>query len=73
MGLATFFGKLEEMRGGAGSGGLEKFFSTHPEPGDRASAVRSQIAALPPKPGLREDSPRFHRVKERVLAKKAGG
>jgi len=72
-GLATFFRKLEEMRGGAGGGSLEKFFSTHPEPGDRAEAVRRQIAGLPPKAGLREDSPRFHRAKDRVLAMKNGG
>jgi predicted Zn-dependent protease len=65
-GLATFFGKLEEMRGGRGSGALEMFFSTHPDPGDRANAVRSQIAALPAKPGLRADSPRFHEIQDRV-------
>ncbi|MCA9751305.1 MAG: M48 family metalloprotease, partial [Gemmatimonadetes bacterium] len=64
-GLATFFDKLVEMRGGTSSGKLEQFFSTHPDPGARASAVREIIATLPPK-ALRKDSPRFHEVKARV-------
>jgi predicted Zn-dependent protease len=66
-GLASFFDKLEEMRGGAGGSSLEKFFSTHPEPGARASSVRAQAAALPPR-NLRTDSPAFHRVRDRVKA-----
>ncbi len=65
-GLATFFEKLKAMRGGQGGGALEQFFSTHPEPGKRAGAVRAQIAALPAKPDLRRDSRRFHRVQDRV-------
>ena len=68
-GLATFFEKLEEMRGGQGGSALEQFFSTHPDPGARAHTVRAQIAALPYKAGLRRDSPRFHQVKERVKGK----
>ncbi|MGQ0721195.1 MAG: M48 family metallopeptidase [Candidatus Eiseniibacteriota bacterium] len=66
-GLATFFDKLEAMRGGAGGGTLEKFFSTHPDPGARASSVRSQVAALPPR-SLRKDSPSFHTVQAKVKA-----
>jgi predicted Zn-dependent protease len=65
-GLATFFDKLVEMRGGAGSGRLEQFFSTHPDPGLRAGAVRAAAAALPAKPGLRKDSPRFQEIKAKV-------
>jgi len=72
-GLATFFDKLVAMRGGKSGGALEKFFSTHPDPGARAASVRAQVAALPPRPGLREDSPRFHEVKERVRRIHAGG
>lgn len=67
-GLATFFDKLVEMRGGAGGSKLETFFSTHPDPGARAAAVRAQIAQLPAKPSLRKDSPRFHTVKAKVKA-----
>lgn len=67
-GLATFFEKLEELRAGRGGGSLEKFFSTHPEPGARAAAVRSQIASRPAKPGLRKDSDRFQAVKAKVKA-----
>jgi predicted Zn-dependent protease len=64
-GLATFFEKLEEMRGGAGASSIEKFFSTHPEPGARAAEVRARAARMPPKQ-LRDDSPRFHAVQKRV-------
>ena len=71
-GLATFFDKLEAMRGGQGGGSLEKFFSTHPDPGDRASAVRQQVAALGTKANLRRDSDRFQRVKRMVVASKGG-
>jgi predicted Zn-dependent protease len=66
-GLATFFDKLEEMRGGAGGGTLEKFFSTHPDPGSRASTVRNQVAALSQR-SLRKDSPSFQAVKTKVKA-----
>lgn len=65
-GLATFFDKLVEMRGGAGGSKLEQFFSTHPDPGARAGAVRAQIAALPAKPGLRKDSTKFQAIKAKV-------
>jgi predicted Zn-dependent protease len=67
-GLATFFDKLVEMRGGAGGSKLEMFFSTHPDPGARAVTVRSMIANLPPKANLRKDSPQFHTVKSKVKA-----
>jgi predicted Zn-dependent protease len=70
-GLATFFDKLEEMRGGAGGSSLETFFSTHPDPGARAADVRAQAAQLPRKE-LRDDSPRFHEVKKRVQTLKGG-
>ena len=67
-GLATFFDKLVEMRGGAGGSKLETFFSTHPDPGARAVTVRAMIAKLPPKANLRKDSPQFHTVKAKVKA-----
>jgi predicted Zn-dependent protease len=63
-GLATFFDKLEAMRDGGG-GGLEQFFSTHPDPGARAQTVRAQIAQLPPKQ-YRGDSQGFRDAKSRV-------
>jgi predicted Zn-dependent protease len=66
-GLATFFDKLVEMRGGAGGSTLEQFFSTHPDPGARASTVRNLIAGLPAR-NLREDSQRFQSVRAKVKA-----
>lgn len=65
-GLATFFDKLEAMRGGAGSSKLAQFFSTHPDPGARAAVVRAQVAQLSPKPSLRKDTPRFQAIKAKV-------
>jgi predicted Zn-dependent protease len=65
-GLASFFDKLVQLRGGAGGGKLEQFFSTHPDPGVRAGTVRAQIAKLPPKASLRKDSPRFQEIKAKV-------
>jgi predicted Zn-dependent protease len=65
-GLATFFDKLVALRGGAASSKVETFFSTHPDPGARASTVRAQIAKLPPKPNLRKDSPNFQEVKAKL-------
>ncbi|NNE44679.1 MAG: M48 family metalloprotease [Gemmatimonadetes bacterium] len=66
-GLATFFDKLEEMRGGAGGSALEKFFSTHPEPGARAAEVRAMVSSINTS-GLKKDSAEFQSVKSRVLA-----
>jgi len=65
-GIATFFDKLKAMRGERGPSAVEKFLSTHPDPGDRAEAVRRQIAALPPRGDLRLDSATFRRIRERV-------
>jgi predicted Zn-dependent protease len=70
-GLATFFDKLEAMRGEGGGSSLEMFFSTHPDPGARAADVRARAARLPPK-DLRSDSPRFHEVQDRVRAGQGG-
>ncbi len=67
-GLASFFDKLGEMRGGRESSSIEKFFSTHPEPDHRAGDVRAMISDLPPKSGLRADSARFQAVKAKVKA-----
>lgn len=66
-GLVTFFDKLKAMRGDRGTSAVEKFLSTHPDPGDRAAALRRQIAALPPRDDLRRDSATFRRIRERVL------
>ena len=63
-GLVTFFRKLEAMRGGD-AGDIEKFFSTHPDPGDRADAVLATLAGLRTD-HLSEDSARFQAIKARV-------
>jgi predicted Zn-dependent protease len=65
-GIATFFDKLEAMHGGSGGGAVAKYFSSHPDPGARAAATRARIAQLPPKSGLKKDSPEFQRIKQRV-------
>lgn len=69
-GLPSFFDKLEEMSGGAGGGSIEKYFSSHPNPGARAASTRSQIAALAAKPSLKKDSPDFQKIRAKVTKKK---
>jgi predicted Zn-dependent protease len=68
-GLVTFFEKLKAMRGDQGPNAVERFLSTHPDPGDRAEAVRRQIAALPPRDDLRLDSAKFRKIRERASRK----
>jgi predicted Zn-dependent protease len=65
-GLPSFFDKLramEEQAGAGGAGGIDKYFSSHPNTADRAANTRAQIAKLPPKDGLRKDSPEFQKIK----------
>jgi predicted Zn-dependent protease len=46
--------------------GHRVFYSSHPEEGDRIAAIDKEIATLPPKEGLIEDSPRFQELKRRL-------
>lgn len=64
-GAAKFFETLRAKRGRNPSF-FEKFLLTHPVPAERVVNVRNQIAKLPPKSGLRTNSPRFQRVKRRI-------
>ena len=64
-GAATFFETLANIRRTEPSS-LEMLFATHPHPGERMSNVYNQIRNLPPKSGLRIDTPKFHRVKRRI-------
>jgi predicted Zn-dependent protease len=65
-GLPIFFDKLARMEQGGGGGAVANYFATHPDPEARAAATRAQIARLPGKQGLREDSPEFQRIKLRI-------
>jgi predicted Zn-dependent protease len=46
--------------------GHRVFYSSHPEEGDRVAAIDKEIATLPPKEGLIEDSPKFQELKKRL-------
>ena len=69
-GMATFFEKLLALHEGAGGepGGFQALFTTHPNTQERVDNVRRMIAELPPKAGLKKDSERFHRIKNRLPA-----
>jgi predicted Zn-dependent protease len=64
-GLPVFFDKLMQMEQSGEGGAIEKYFSSHPAPGDRAATTRAQIAKLPAR-SYRQDSPDFQRIKMRV-------
>jgi predicted Zn-dependent protease len=65
-GLPSFFDKLramEEQQGGGGNSAVDKYFSSHPNTAERAANTRALIAKLPPKSGLRQNSPEFQKIK----------
>jgi predicted Zn-dependent protease len=64
-GMVTFFQKLAAE---SGSGGSE-FFSSHPNPGNRAEAVAKEVATLSPAT-YQGDSADFREVKRRVAGMK---
>jgi len=64
-GMATFFEKLRKLQKSQPTQ-LEQIFSTHPPTDERIANVRSQIARLRNKSGLRKDSRRFHDIKKRL-------
>lgn len=68
-GLPAFFEKLLELQKEQPSAVLQ-FFSTHPTDQSRVAATRAQITALglSPNEPLRQDSPEFHSIRERVHA-----
>lgn len=66
-GMLTFFTKLNAMSGGQKSSQVEKFFSSHPETGERLTNVKKAIAQLPPlKYSGALDKNEFARIKARV-------
>jgi predicted Zn-dependent protease len=46
--------------------GHRVFYSTHPDDPDRIAADEKEIAKLPPKAGLIEDSPKFQELKKKL-------
>jgi len=64
--MVDFFHKLEEQGGSRGP----QFFSDHPNPGNRATAVGKEVATLP-KTTYQNDSAEFRRIKQKVAGMKA--
>jgi len=60
--MAQFFTKIQEQGGARGP----QFFSDHPDPGNRAQAVASEVGTLPRKSNYRSDSAGFRDIKQRV-------
>ncbi|HWC16995.1 MAG TPA: M48 family metallopeptidase, partial [Terriglobales bacterium] len=60
--LPRFFEKIEEE----GSQGPQ-FLSDHPNPGNRIEYVQAEIATLPPKPNLTQDTAQFDEIHRIVM------
>ena len=68
-GVARFFETLLQLHDSEPKG-VEVWFATHPPTRARIDFVRSEIAKLPPTPGLKTTSPRFAQIRARVLARR---
>jgi predicted Zn-dependent protease len=66
-GMVTFFEKLGDLRKSQPSK-LETFFSTHPNPTERASNISREIRLLPRRGGLRTNTPEFQSIKKRLAS-----
>ena len=64
-GMMTFFQKLAAL-GERHPNAIESFFSTHPKPDERANNISALIASFPADETLREDSERFHEIKNQL-------
>ena len=64
-GMITFFQKLAAL-GERHPNAIESFFSTHPKPDERANNISEPIASFPADETLREDSERFHEIKNQL-------
>jgi hypothetical protein len=67
-GMVTLIDKLAAESGSSGRG--SEFFSSHPNPGNRAQAVAKEVATLSPR-SYQGDSAEFKEVKRRVAGMKA--
>ena len=64
-GMATFLGTLRGMQQGS-PGKLVKFFSSHPDMGERVQQVQAEIAKLPQKSAIHSNDAEFRRIQVRV-------
>ena len=67
--MASFFEKLEKQMGPSASSTFSQFLSDHPNPGNRAEAVTTEVKTLLPRTYL-ADSAEFRDVKQRVATMK---
>lgn len=68
-GVARFFETLLQLHDSEPKG-VDVWFATHPPTRARIDFVRSEIAKLPPTPGLKTTSARFAQIRARVLARR---
>ncbi len=64
-GMVTLFDKLAQMRQSRPNA-VEAFFSSHPDPAERAENVNDLIASFPNRSNLRRNSADFDRIKRRL-------
>jgi len=67
--MAVFFEKLEKQMGASANSLINQFMSDHPNPGNRAEAVSTEVKTLMPRSYL-ADSGDFRGIKERVAGMK---
>jgi hypothetical protein len=67
--MAVFFEKLEKQMGASANSMINQFMSDHPNPGNRAQAVSTEVKTLMPRTYL-ADSGDFKQVKTRVAGMK---
>ncbi len=66
-GMITLFEKLSQLRQGQSSS-VDKFFSSHPGPEERAENVGELIRSFPYRANLRTNTPEFEQIKRRLEA-----
>lgn len=64
-GMTSFLSTLKGMQQES-PGQLAKFFSSHPDTGDRVQQVKTEIAKLPPNFAVKSSDPEFRRIQARV-------
>jgi predicted Zn-dependent protease len=70
-GMIDMFEKLQELSGEHDMSFFEMLAASHPQTSDRIAATRAQIVAMTDlSPQLIQDTQRFHRMRERLPAKK---
>ncbi len=67
-GMVSFFEKLASLVGQSQSGGVEKFFASHPNPQDRAANISDLLRTFGSSEQLATDATEFHTVQTQLAS-----